>query len=192
MRKHFIICLILVMAVVMTSCGTRSAEEAFVTDTVPDLILIPLDEEVAAESWTCKASGNYKWYWPSGKNENTVSEAYGPEPTDKLTEEDALHIIIYMPLTEVNVKLEWQGCQPDDVVLAGSWSMEVFDRNPEQDPSDFTLDACLGAGEDGELLLTLYPDAVYDILATWDPAKGRSFGEAHFYIVTEQPDNSEQ
>ena len=68
----------------------------------------------------------------------------------------------------------------------------MFDRNPEQDPSDFTLDACLGAGEDGELLLPLYPDAVYDILATWDPAKGRSFGEAHFYIVTEQPDNSEQ
>lgn len=184
--------MILVMTLIMTSCGTKSAEEAFVSETVPDLILIPLDEEAEAERWTCKVSGNYKWYWPSGKNENTVSEAYGPEPTDELTEEDALHIRILLPQTDVTVKLEWQDCQPDDVVLAGSWRTEVFDRDPEQDPADFTLDTCLEDGEHGERLLTLSPDAVYDIFATWEPTQGRSFGEAHFYFVTEQPVNAEQ
>ena len=184
MKRRLRMSAVLLISVIPTACGTFREGRDFRRDTVPEMTLVPAEEGRSFSEHTCGVSGNYTWVWPSGGNENTRFDAVGPGPHDIATWEDAEHLEISRPIT---MSLVWEERQPDDVSVV-CLDISAFGMDPgTEDETAYIVEAEVVPDGDGIYLLELQAGRVYDILAVWNEVKGCSFGEAHFYVITEEP-----
>ena len=190
MKRVLSILLVIVLGVsLMTGCSTRPESEpqaapgAYTGEKVPDLNLVPVDPDAPFESATAQTS-NYSWSWPKEDGEMESVEACGMAPTDPLIRE---HLSALAMREAITVKLVWPSYQARSVEVT-SWDVGVFGLSSEADISqqnEYLRDAELNSTEDYEYTLTLEPNRVYDICASWPEAEGSSFGNAHYYLITE-------
>ena len=178
----------LLCVLTLTACnGKQKAEPQAVPgiykeESVPELILVALGTNAPFDNKTCQPA-NYSWNWPEGNGENSGVEACGFGPTDPAVMELREPILLEKPIT---VKLVWPNFQAHSVTVV-SWDTAVFDLSSDADASrqdSFLRDTELTEEDDFERTLVLEPNRVYDICAYWQEVNGSSFGDAHYYVVT--------
>ncbi len=123
---------------------------------------------------------NFEWDSPAEDGSRRCVVACGFAPTDPMVRKDREPVILTGPRT---YRLVFGDCQPGSVT-AMAWDAAVFD-DPE---GGHEAEAELLEGQaPGEWTITLMPDMVYDITASWPQSGGGSFGSGGYYIVTAAP-----
>ena len=180
----------------MTGCAYRPASEPrpalgiYTEDKVPELILASTGDAVPFESMSIQPS-NYGWNWPKENGEYGGVEACGFGPTDPAILTYLEPIGISEPVT---VKLIWPSFPAQSVNIV-SWDIDVLElpaaaNQSQQD--EYLRDITLTEAEDFERTLLMEPDRVYDIYANWQEVNGSSFGNAHYYVVTNAEGNGKE
>lgn len=191
MKKLIVmIALFALCASMMTGCAYRQMSEpqpapgVYTEDKVPELILAPTGDAAPFESISIQPS-NYGWNWPKGTGEYGGVEACGFGPTDPTILTYLEPIGISEPVT---VKFIWPSFPAQSVNIV-SWDIDVLELSADADQSqqdEYLRDVTLTEAEDFEHTMLMEPDRVYDIYANWQEVNGSSFGNAHYYVLTEE------